>query len=104
MKSKIVEKNRAGEVIAEYDTLQEAAEVRGINKGTVLYSIEHPGHILRRTQTAFYRVSVELDPCSRCRFREKYSVPGGVVIGCGYYLKTGQLRGCKIKDCEKWKE
>lgn len=44
--------------------------------------------------------------CARwetCRYRETYGWNGNRYAMCGYMLKTGQQRGCKVADCDKYK-
>ena len=102
---KIEERDADGNRVAEYESVTSAAEIRGINKGTRTYSICHEGHIVKKTQTAFYKKSKnQEDNCQRCRYRERYNIGGYAIYGCGYNLHIGKMRGCKIEDCERWRE
>lgn len=104
MRLKIEERDASGKTIATYDSIRIAAETLNISPGTIKYSMSRAGHVVSKTQTSFHAVEDRGSRCGKCVYREYYNIGGQRICGCGYGLKTGELRGGKVEDCTKWEE
>lgn len=101
----IIERDKDGRVTAEYKTHREAAAANGVSSSAILYSVNHPGHIVKSVGRYFEQIKDgdslgKRANCGACFY--SYS-PGTGNCFCDYFLITGQRRPCKGSECEIWK-
>lgn len=101
----IIERDETGRITGRYKTQREAAAANGISSSAILYSVNHPGHIVKSVGRYYEQEKGDEKQekranCGACF----YSFTSGTGnCFCDYFLITGQRRPCKGSECEIWK-